>query len=145
MIHFDKDGNVVGLIPGAAGPRHGCRQQGLRVPRAEHRRKYDTKTGSSSGNRHTPEPRRRDVPRDDAERTAGSAHGPVAGFLPPPPARLVAAAGRQRRSGGARAAARRSARRVSADHADDRRRIEEIRVDEPPTRIYVADNYLADA
>jgi DNA-binding beta-propeller fold protein YncE len=148
MIHIDKDGNVIGSFDAPQGHGMDIDSKGFAYLGQNTVRKYDTKTGKLVGEiPHTPELENggKFGPAEIPQRTPGvGGQGPVAGFLPPPPG---AARGRAGRGGNADPAAQAAAR------AEFRKKyppttpmivggIEEIRLDESASEVYVADNYL---
>jgi hypothetical protein len=148
MIHFDKEGNVIGSFEAPQGHGMDVDSKGFAYLGQNTVRKYDTKTGKLVGEiAHTPETENGGTfgPATMPTHVPGTgSQGPVAGFLPPPPG----AAGRGGRGNAPDPAARAAA--IAAFRAKYPPTtpmivggIEEIRVDEPAQEIYVADNYLA--
>jgi len=149
MIHFDKDGKVIGSFSAPQGHGMDVDSKGFAYLGQNTVRKYDVKTGKLVGAiEHTPELENGNQFQEETSvppHTPGvGTMGPVAGFLPPPPG----AAGRGGRGGNVDPAARAAA--IAAFRAKYPPTtpmivggIEEIRVDEPANEIYVADNYLS--
>ena len=149
MIHFDKDGKVIGSFSAPQGHGMDVDSKGFAYLGQNTVRKYDVKTGKLVGAiEHTPELENGNKFQEETSvppHTPGvGTMGPVAGFLPPP----SGAAGRGGRGGNADPAARAAA--IAAFRAKYPPTtpmivggIEEIRVDEPANEIYVADNYLS--
>ncbi len=128
MIHFDKEGNVIGSFAAPQGHGMDVDSKGFAYLGQNTVRKYDTKTGKMVAEiPHTPETEngKKFMMPQLPEHTPGrGGQGPVAGFLPPPPgARGGRRPRRQRpRSGGAGGARGGVPREVSTVDADDRRR-----------------------
>ena len=147
MIHFDKDGKVIGSFQAPQGHGMDVDSKGFAYLGQNTVRKYDVKTGKLVGAiEHTPELEnggKFDEPTMPPHTPGKGSMGPVAGFLPPPPG----AAGR-----GGRGANQDPAARAAAIAAFRMKYppttpmivggIEEIRLDEAANEIYVADNYL---
>jgi hypothetical protein len=145
MIHFDRQGNVIGSFVAPQGHGMDTDSKGFAYLGQDTVRKYDMKTGRMVA----------EVPRAP-EREGGGANrpaalpqvvpgqggqGPIAGFLPAPPG----AAGRGR--GNADPAAQAAAEAAFyAKYPPSTPMIvggiEEVRVDEPARELYVADSYL---
>ncbi len=107
MIHFDKDGKVIGSFSAPQGHGMDVDSKGFAYLGQNTVRKYDVKTGKLVGAiEHTPETEGGGTFQNEVNipnHTAGvGSSGPVAGFLPPPPG----AAGRGGRGGGQDPAAR---------------------------------------
>jgi DNA-binding beta-propeller fold protein YncE len=151
MIHFDKDGNVIGSFSAPQGHGMDVDSKGFAYLGQNTVRKYDTKTGKLVGAiEHTPELENGGMFEAEVNvppHTAGrGGPGPVAGFLPPPP-------GAARGGGGGRGGNATDPTARAAAIAAFRAKyppttpmivggIEEIRIDEAANEIYVADNYL---
>jgi hypothetical protein len=150
MLHFDKEGNLMGSFAAPQGHGMDVDSKGFAYLGQNTVRKYDTKTGKLVGEiEHSPETEGGGAfqPAAMPNHVPGQgSQGPVAGFLPPPPG----AAGR---GGGRGGNAQDPAARAAAIAAFRAKYppttpmivggIEEIRVDEPANEIYVADNYLS--
>jgi DNA-binding beta-propeller fold protein YncE len=148
MIHFDKQGNVIGSFDAPQGHGMDVDSKGFVYIGQNTVRKYDPKTGKVVGEvPHVPETPQGQpfVAPTLPVRTPGQgSSGPVAGFITAPDA------GGRGRGGGNQADA---AAQAAAQQAAFRKKyppttpmivggIEEIRIDEPANEIYVADNYL---
>jgi DNA-binding beta-propeller fold protein YncE len=149
MLHFDKEGNLIGSFSAPQGHGMDVDSKGFAYLGQNTVRKYDTKTGKLVGEiEHTPETEGGGAfqPATMPNHVPGQGgQGPVAGFLPPPPGAGGRGGGR---GGNADPAARAAA--IAAFRAKYPPTtpmivggIEEIRVDEPANEIYVADNYLS--
>src|SRR5436190_4270988 len=147
MIHFDKEGNVVGSFSAPQGHGMDVDSKGFAYLGQNTVRKYDVKTGKLVGAiEHTPELENGNKFEEETmpTHTAGrGGTGPVAGFLPPPPG----AGGRGGRGGNVDPAAQAAARAAFRMKYPPTTPmivggIEEIRLDEPANEVYVADNYL---
>jgi hypothetical protein len=153
MLHFDKEGNLIGSFAAPQGHGMDVDSKGFAYLGQNTVRKYDTKTGKLVGAiEHSPETEGGGAFQTEANlpnHTPGQGGtGPVAGFLPPPP-------GAARGGGGGRGgrgapdpvaqAAARAAFRAKYPPTTPMivGGIEEIRVDEAANEVYVADNYLA--
>ncbi len=148
MIHFDKEGNVIGSFKAPQGHGMDVDSKGFAYLGQNTVRKYDVKTGKLVGAiEHTPDLENGGKFMEEVNlppHTPGQGTlGPVAGFLPPPPG----AGGRGGRGGNADPAARAAA--IAAFRAKYPPTtpmivggIEEIRLDEAANEVYVADNYL---
>ena len=149
MIHFDKEGNVIGSFQAPQGHGMDVDSKGFAYLGQNTVRKYDTRSGKMVAEiPHTPETEnggKFTMPQLPNHTPGQGGQGPVAGFLPPPPG---AARGRGGEGGGGGDAAAAEARR-----AEFRKKyppttpmivggLEEIRIDEPANEIYVLDNYL---
>ena len=152
MLHFDKEGNLIGSFAAPQGHGMDVDSKGFAYLGQNTVRKYDTKTGKLVGAiEHSPETEGGGTFQQDANlpnHTPGQGgQGPVVGFLPPPPG---AARGGGR--GGGRGAPPDPAAQAAARAAFRAKYppttpmivggIEEIRVDEPANEIYVADGYV---
>jgi DNA-binding beta-propeller fold protein YncE len=145
MIHFDKDGNVIGSFDAPQGHGMDVDSKGFVYIGQDTVRKYDPKTGKVVGEvPRTPERQPGGGGGGDtgqAQRIAGrGSAGPVANFLPQP--------GRGRGAADPEAQARQAAA-VAAFRAKYPPTtpmivggIEEIRIDEPARELYTADSYL---
>ena len=146
MIHFDKQGNVIGSFVAPQGHGMDVDSKGFAYLGQDTVRKYDVKTGKLVGEvPRTPErePGVPNVPDSVPMHKPGvGGQGPVGGFLPPPPG----AAGRGGRGNvdPAQQAARIAAFRMKYPPTTPMivGGIEEIRVDEPNNELYAADNYM---
>jgi DNA-binding beta-propeller fold protein YncE len=148
MIHFDKEGNVIGSFDPPQGHGMAVDSKGFAyVGNVDHGignvRKYDEKTGKLIAELpHTPEMPPGGGGGDAAPevRKPGSgSRGPVAGFLPPP--------GGRRPPDPAAQAARQAATKAFREKYPPTTPmivggIEEVRLDEPNHELYAADNYL---
>jgi len=151
MIHFDKQGNVIGSFVAPQGHGMDVDSKGFAYLGQDTVRKYDVKTGKLVGEvPRTPErePGVPNVPDSVPMHTPGrGGAGPVAGFLPPPAA---AEGGRGGGRGGrgnvdpAAQAARIAAFRMKYPPTTPMivGGLEEIRIDEANHELYAADNYL---
>ena len=140
MIHFDKNGNVIGSFDAPQGHGMDVDSKGFVYIGQDTVRKYDPKTGKVVGE----VPR---VPEREGGGGGGQApaarvpgrggRGPVAGFLAPP-------GGRGNPEEAAKAAAARDAFRKKYPPSTPMivGQIEEIRIDEPANELYAADSYL---
>jgi len=149
MIHFDKEGNVIGSFAAPQGHGMDVDSKGFAYLGQNTVRKYDVKTGKLVAEiPHTPETENGNkftMPQLPNHTPGQGGQGPVAGFLPPPPG-----AGRGGRGGGgegpnpAQQAAARAAFRAKYPPTTPMivGGLEEIRVDEANNEIYVLDNYL---
>src|SRR4051812_8535431 len=110
MIHFDKDGSVIGSFSAPQGHRLDVDSKGFAYLGQNTVRKYDVKTGKLVGAiEHTPDLENGNKFEDETmpTHTAGrGGTGPVAGFIPPPPG----AGGRGGRGGNVDPAAQAAAR-----------------------------------
>ena len=145
MIHFDKNGNVIGSFDAPQGHGMAVDRQGFVYIGQDTVRKYDPKTGKVVG--EVPRVPDREPGRGGGGSPApasvhtpgrGSA-GPVAGFLTPP-------GGRGRPNAAAQAAREAAIAAFRAKYPPTTPMIvggiEEIRLDEPHRELYAADNYL---
>jgi DNA-binding beta-propeller fold protein YncE len=143
MIHFDKNGNVIGSFDAPQGHGMDVDSRGFVYIGQNTVRKYDPKSGKivaeiprapeteAGGPAAVPQ-----LPR----RTAGrGSRGPVIGFLPDPPGTPQPSAEER-----AKAAERRAAFRQKYPPTTPMivGQVEEIRIVEPDNEIYVADSYL---
>src|SRR4029079_15270481 len=147
MIHFDKDGKVIGSFQAPQGHGMDVDSKGFAYLGQNTVRKYDTKTGKLVGAiEHTPETEGGGACQQEANLPnhvpGQGGMGPVVGFLPPPPGegRGGGRGGRGNVDPAARAAA------IAAFRAKYPPTtpmivggIEEIRVDEAANEVYVAD------
>jgi hypothetical protein len=151
MIHFDKDGTVIGSFAAPQGHGMDVDSKGFAYLGQNTVRKYDVKTGMLVGEiPHTPETEnggKFTAPQLPNHTPGQGGQGPVAGFLPPPPG--AGRGGRGGRGGGegpdpAAQAAARAAFRAKYPPTTPMivGGLEEIRVDEANNEIYVLDNYL---
>jgi DNA-binding beta-propeller fold protein YncE len=142
MIHFDKDGAVIGSFDAPQGHGMDVDSKGFVYIGQDTVRKYDPKTGKVVGEiARAPEREGGGGGQaPPAARVPGrGSRGPVAGFLPPlggPPAPNPDAE--------AKAAAARAAFRAKYPPTTPMivGNLEEIRIDEPANEIYAADSYL---
>ena len=149
MIHFDKEGNVIGSFAAPQGHGMDVDSKGFAYLGQNTVRKYETKSGKLVGEiPHTPETEnggKFTAPQLPNHVPGQGGQGPVAGFLPPPPG---AARGGGGRGGNAPDPAAQAAARAAfrAKYPPTTPMIvgglEEIRVDEAANEIYVLDNYL---
>jgi hypothetical protein len=149
MIHFDKEGNVIGSFAAPQGHGMDVDSKGFAYLGQNTVRKYDTRSGKMVAEiPHTPETEnggKFTMPQLPNHVPGRGGQGPVAGFLPPPPG---AARGGGGRGGNAPDPAAQAAARAAfrAKYPPTTPMIvgglEEIRVDEPANEIYVLDNYL---
>src|SRR6185436_19457480 len=149
MLHFDKEGNLIGSFNAPQGHGMDVDSKGFAYLGQNTVRKYDTRTGMLVGEiAHTPDLEnggRFNAPQIPQHTPGVGGAGPVAGFVPPP----GGAEGRGGRGGrgsqdpAAQAAAREAFRKKYPPSTPMIvGGIEEIRLDEPAGEIYVADNYL---
>ena len=146
MIHFDKNGTVIGSFNAPQGHGMDVDSKGFAYLGQNTVRKYDTRTGMLVGEiAHTPDLENggKFGPVEMPNHTPGvGTMGPVAGFLPPPPG-AAGRGGRGQQDPAARAAAMAAFRaKYPPTTPMIVGGIEEIRVDEPAGEVYVADNYL---
>ena len=152
MIHFNKQGNVIGSFDAPQGHGMDVDNNGFVYIGQNTVRKYDPKTGKIVGEiPHTPETPdgKPFVTPTLPVRTPGQGSaGPVAGFIAVPEGE-----GRGRGGRGGRGNNPEPPTQATAQQAAFRKKyppttpmivggIEEIRIDEPANEIYVADNYL---
>jgi DNA-binding beta-propeller fold protein YncE len=150
MIHFDKQGNVIGSFDAPQGHGMDVDSKGFVYIGQNTVRKYDSKTGKIVGEvPHVPETPQGEpfvAPTLPVRVPGQGSAGPVAGFITVP----GAGGGRGGRGGGNPAEA---AAQAAAQQAAFRKKyppttpmivggIEEIRIDEQANEIYMADNYL---
>jgi len=153
MIHFDKQGNVIGSFDAPQGHGMDVDDKGFVYIGQNTVRKYDPKTGKIVAEvPHVPETPQGEpfvtptlTPRIPGRGSAG----PVAGFITVPGAGRGGRGGR----GGEQAEGAAQSTAQAAQQAAFRKKyppatpmivggIEEIRIDEPANEIYMADNYL---
>jgi DNA-binding beta-propeller fold protein YncE len=140
MIHFDKNGNVIGSFDAPQGHGMDVDSRGFVYIGQDTVRKYDPKTGKVVGEvPRVPEREGGGGQAAPAPRVPGrGGRGPVAGFLTPPGGRGAdpAAAAKQ--------AAARDAFRKKYPPTTPMivGQLEEIRIDEPARELYAADSYL---
>jgi hypothetical protein len=150
MIHFDKQGNMIGSFDAPQGHGMDVDSKGFIYIGQNTTRKYDPKTGKIVAEvPHVPETPQGEpfvAPTLPVRVPGQGSAGPVAGFIAVP----GAGGGRGGGRGGNQADA---AARAAAQQAAFRKKyppttpmivggIEEIRIDEPANEIYMADNYL---
>jgi hypothetical protein len=141
MIHFDKNGNVIGSFDAPQGHGMDVDSKGFVYIGQDTVRKYDPKTGKVVGEvPRVPERENGGGGRGEAARIPGrGSAGPVAGFLTPP-------GGRGRGNAGEGAARSEAALAFRAKYPASTPmivgQIEEIRLDEPNHELYAADSYL---
>jgi DNA-binding beta-propeller fold protein YncE len=139
MIHFDKNGNVIGSFDAPQGHGMDVDSKGFVYIGQDTVRKYDPKTGQVVGEvPRAPETQGGGPPggRAAAPRVPGrGGQGPVAGFL----GRGGGIAGEGAARGGGAAAFR---AKYPASTPMIVGNVEEIRIDEAHNEIYVADSYL---
>src|SRR5918999_1645361 len=140
MIHFDKNGNVIGSFDAPQGHGMDVDSKGFVYIGQDTVRKYDPKSGKVIGEvPRVPEREGGGGNQPPAARVPGrGGRGPVAGFLTPPGGRGVdpAVAAKQ--------AAARAAFRAKYPPTTPMivGQIEEIRIDEAANELYAADSYL---
>jgi DNA-binding beta-propeller fold protein YncE len=146
MIHFDKEGNMIGSFDAAQGHGMDVDDAGNFAYLGQDTvRKFDTKTGMLVGQiEHSPE-RENGQPNGTGlaptRKPGVGGQGPVAGFLtppggpppPPPPAEVA-------KRNAARDAFRKKYPPTTPMIVGG---LEEIRIDTPANEIYVLDNYLS--
>jgi hypothetical protein len=140
MIHFDKNGNVIGSFDAPQGHGMDVDSRGFVYIGQDTIRKYDPKTGKVVGEvARVPEREGGGGQAAPAPRVPGrGGRGPVAGFLTPPGGRGAdpAVAAKQ-------AAAREAFRKKYPPTTPMIvGQLEEIRIDEPARELYAADSYL---
>jgi hypothetical protein len=146
MIHFDREGNVIGSFAAPQGHGMDVDSKGFAYLGQNTVRKYDTRTGQMVAEiPHTPETEgggKFMAPQLPKTMPGQGGRGPVAGFLPPPPG--AAGGGRGGNADAAGEAARVMAFRKKYPPSTPMivGGLEEIRIDEPANEIYVLDNYL---
>ena len=146
MIHFDRQGNVIGSFVAPQGHGMDTDSKGFAYLGQDTVRKYDMKTGRMVA----------EVPRAPEREGGGpnrpaalpqvvpgrGGQGPIAGFLPPPPG----AAGRGGRGNADPVAQAAAAAAFYVKYPPATPMIvggiEEVRVDEPARELFVADSYL---
>jgi hypothetical protein len=143
MIHFDKNGNVIGSFDAPQGHGMAVDSKGYAYLGQDTVRKYDTRTGKMVG----------EVPRTPEREGGGGGDGrgaaprvpgrggagPVAGFLTPPGGRGAPSPDAASRAAAARDAFRQKYPPTTPMIVGG---VEEIRLDEAASEMYVADNYL---
>jgi hypothetical protein len=155
MIHFDMDGNVIGSFNAPQGHGMDVDSKGFAYLGQNTVRKYDTRTGKLVGEiAHTPELENGGTftaPQIPTHTPGAGGGGPVAGFVQPGQA---AGGGGGNAEGGGRGRGRGAdPGAVAASREAFRKKyppstpmivggIEEIRLDEAASEVYVADNYL---
>lgn len=140
MIHFDKQGNVIGSFDVPQGHGMDVDGKGFVYIGQDTVRKYDPKTGKMVGEiARTPE-REGGGGAAPAARVPGrGGQGPVAGFITPPGGRPQPNPEAVAKADAARAAFRAKYPPTTPMIVGN---VEEIRIDEPANEIYVADSYL---
>ena len=139
MIHFDKEGNVIGSFDATQGHGMDVDDEGFVYLGQDTVRKYDPRTGQVVAEvARTPEREgggRAGLPAPVTRTPGQGGRGPVAGFLPRPPPDPAEVA---------RAAAERAAFREKYPPETPMivGGLEEIRIMEDVNEMYVADNYL---
>ena len=155
MIHFDMDGNVIGSFNAPQGHGMDIDSKGFAYLGQNTVRKYDTRSGKLVGEiAHTPETENGGTftaPQMPNHTPGVGGTGPVAGFVQPGQA---AGGGGGNAEGGGRGRGRGAdPNAVAAAREAFRKKyppetpmivggIEEIRLDEAASEVYVADNYL---
>ena len=138
MIHFDKEGNVIGFFDAPQGHGMDVDSKGFVYIGQNTVRKYDSKTGKLAGEvPHVPETPQGQpfvAPVLPVRIPGQGSAGPVAGFITGPGNQANAAAQEAQQ-----AAFRRKYPPATPMIVGG---IEEIRIDEPVNEIYIADNYL---
>ncbi len=152
MIHFDKQGNVIGSFDAPQGHGMDVDTKGFVYIGQNTVRKYDPKSGKIVAEvPHVPETPQGQpfvTPTLPTRVPGQGSAGPVAGFITVPAAEGGGRGGRGGRGNQPEAAAQ-----AAAQQAAFRKKyppttpmivggIEEIRIDEPANEIYIADNYL---
>jgi hypothetical protein len=141
MIHFDKEGNVIGWFDAPQGHGMDVDSEGYVYLGQETVRKYDPRTGKVVAEvAHTPEREnggRVGLPPPSNRAPGEGGRGPVAGFLPG--GRPTLTPEEQEKQAAARAAFR---KKYPPDTPMIVGSIEEIRIVEEDNEMYVADNYL---
>jgi hypothetical protein len=149
MIHFDREGNVIGSFQAPQGHGMDVDSKGFAYLGQNTVRKYDTRSGKMVAEiPHTPElenGQKFTMPQLPQTTPGQGGQGPVAGFLPPPPG--AARGGGGGRGGGQDPAAAEAARAAFRQKYPPTTPmivggLEEIRVDEPNNEIYLLDSYL---
>jgi hypothetical protein len=147
MIHFDKEGNVIGSFAAPQGHGMDVDSKGFAYLGQNTVRKYDTRSGKMVAEvPHTPETENGNkftMPQLPKHVPGQGGRGPVAGFLPPPPG-AAPGGGRGGNADAAEAAARVAAfrKKYPPDTPMIVGGLEEIRIDEAANEIYILDNYL---
>jgi hypothetical protein len=152
MLHFDKEGTLIGSFAAPQGHGMDIDSKGFAYLGQNTVRKYDTKTGKLVGAiEHSPETEGGGAFQQEANLPnhvpGQGGTGPVAGFLPPPPGAARGGGGGRGGRGAPDPAAQAAARAAfRAKYPPTTPMIvggiEEIRVDEAANEVYVADNYL---
>jgi DNA-binding beta-propeller fold protein YncE len=144
MIHFDKQGNVIGSFDAPQGHGMAVDRNGFVYIGQDTVRKYDPKTGKVDAE----VPRTPDrpggggggAPQGANQRVPGrGSAGPVAGFLTPPGGRAAPNPANQAKQDAANAAFRAKYPPTTPMIVGG---LEEIRLDEGARELYAADNYL---
>ncbi len=140
MIHFDKQGRVIGSFDAPQGHGMDVDSKGFVYIGQDTVRKYDPRTGRVVGEvPRAPERENGPAPPPPPRVPGRGSAGPVAGFLTPPGGRGRGGAG----EGAARSAAALAFRKKYPPTTPMIvGQVEEIRIDEPANEIYVADSYL---
>jgi hypothetical protein len=149
MLHFDKEGNLIGSFAAPQGHGMDIDSKGFAYLGQNTVRKYDSKTGKLVGAiEHSPETEgggafQQEVNLPNHVPGQGG-QGPVVGVLPPPPGAARGGRGGRGAADPAAQAAARAAFRAKYPPTTPMivGGIEEIRVDEDANEVYVADNYL---
>jgi hypothetical protein len=151
MIHFDKQGNVIGSFDAPQGHGMDVDSKGFIYIGQNTTRKYDPKTGKIVAEvphvPETPQGQPFTAPTLPTRVPGQGSAGPVAGFI------TVPDGGGRGRGGGRGGNQAEAAAQAAAQQAAFRKKyppttpmivggIEEIRIDEPANEIYMADNYL---
>jgi DNA-binding beta-propeller fold protein YncE len=141
MIHFDKEGNVIGSFDAPQGHGMDVDSKGFVYIGQNTVRKYDSKTGKVVGEvPHVPETPQGQpfvAPTLPVRVPGQGSAGPVAGFITPPATAPAQAA--QQAQQAQQDAFRKKYPPTTPMIVGG---IEEIRIDEPANEIYIADNYL---
>lgn len=142
MIHFDRQGNVVGSFIGPQGHGMDTDSKGFAYLGQDTVRKYDVKTGRMVAEvPRAPEREGGGPNRPAALPQVVPGQGPIAGFLPPPPG-----AGARGRGNAVPAAQAAAAAAFYAKYPPTTPMIvggiEEVRVDETAHELYATDSYL---
>ena len=139
MIHFDKNGNVIGSFDAPQGHGMDVDSKGFVYIGQDTVRKYDPKTGKVVGEvPRVPENQGGGGRGAPAARVPGrGGAGPVAGFLNPGRGR-----GTPEEAAKAEAAQAAFRKKYPPDTPMIVGQIEEIRIDEPANELYAADSYL---
>lgn len=141
MIHFDKQGNVIGSFDAPQGHGMDVDSKGFVYIGQDTVRKYDPKTGKAVAEiARTPDREGGGGGAAPPPRVPGrGGQGPVAGFITPPGGRPQPDPAAVAKANAARAAFRQKYPPTTPMIVGN---IEEIRIDEPANEIYVADSYL---